>query len=225
MVKKGVRNETNQFYLEFKMKMLKSLLLLTIVLAAPVYFSACASNGQKVTSAGPSATDNEAKAQVVTKRGELAAQEKAKQEKIREAELERQRQEELERQRRESLAKQNEEARSSAFIDEQKTVHFDFNKFDVKPEDRDILSKNAEIIKTHPAVPVVISGNCDERGTQEYNLALGNARAVAAKKYLVSLGVDDSKISTISYGLEKPVDRGHNEKAWAKNRRDEFTKN
>ncbi len=68
-----------------------------------------------------------------------------------------------------------------------------------------------------------IEGNCDERGTVEYNLALGQKRADAAKAYLVNLGVDGKRLETVSYGKEKPVDPGHNEEAWAKNRRDHFT--
>ncbi len=77
-------------------------------------------------------------------------------------------------------------------------------------------------MKGHPG-KVRIEGNCDERGTVEYNLALGQKRADAAKAYLVNLGADPKKLETVSYGKEKPVDPGHNEAAWAKNRRDNFT--
>ena len=102
------------------------------------------------------------------------------------------------------------------------TIHFDFNKYDIKPEDGTILQANAKWIKAHKPGVVLIEGNCDERGTVEYNLALGERRAVAAEKYLMSLGIKKSELKTISYGKSKPVDPGHNEAAWAKNRRDDF---
>jgi peptidoglycan-associated lipoprotein len=79
-------------------------------------------------------------------------------------------------------------------------------------------------MKAYPEAAVVIEGHCDERGTVEYNLALGDKRAKAAKDYLVSLGVEAGQIFTISYGKERPVDSGHNEDAWAKNRRAEFVR-
>ena len=80
----------------------------------------------------------------------------------------------------------------------------------------------AAILATNSAVHVRVSGHCDERGSDEYNLALGNRRAASAKRYLVGKGVDGSRIETVSFGEERPVDPGHDETAWAKNRRDEF---
>ncbi len=100
-----------------------------------------------------------------------------------------------------------------------KDIHFDFDKYDVRPEDAQILKENANLLKKFPRVKVQIEGHCDERGTIEYNLALGQRRANSTKNYLVSLGVSADRISTISYGKEKPLDPGHNEEAWAKNRR------
>ncbi len=101
-----------------------------------------------------------------------------------------------------------------------KDIHFDFDKYDIGPQDALILQENAALLTKQPAVKVQIEGHCDERGTVEYNLALGERRANNAKKYLVSLGVSKDRISTISYGKERPLDPGHNEEAWAKNRRD-----
>ncbi len=101
-------------------------------------------------------------------------------------------------------------------------IHFDFDKYDIRPGDGEILKKDYEWFGAN-AGKVRIEGNCDERGTVEYNLVLGQKRADAAKRYLVGLGVDGSRLNTISYGKEKPVDPGHNEAAWAKNRRDHFT--
>lgn len=101
-------------------------------------------------------------------------------------------------------------------------VYFDFDKSDLRPDARATLEKNAEWIKNNPGVKIQIEGHCDERGTEEYNLALGERRANAVKNYLVSLGVDPDRLYTISYGEELPADPGHNEEAWAKNRRAHF---
>jgi peptidoglycan-associated lipoprotein len=103
-----------------------------------------------------------------------------------------------------------------------KDIHFDFDKYDIRPGDAEVLKGNAALLIKHPTVKIQIEGHCDERGTIEYNLALGERRANSAKKYLISLGMPADRISTISYGKEKPLDPGHNEEAWAKNRRDHF---
>jgi peptidoglycan-associated lipoprotein len=100
-----------------------------------------------------------------------------------------------------------------------KDVFFDFDKYDVRPQDIDILKQNAALLAKYPRVKIQIEGHCDERGTAQYNLALGERRANSTKQYLVSLGISVDRISTISYGEEKPLDPGHNEEAWAKNRR------
>ncbi|MDZ7343235.1 MAG: peptidoglycan-associated lipoprotein Pal [candidate division KSB1 bacterium] len=102
------------------------------------------------------------------------------------------------------------------------SVHFDFDKYDLKPMTREVLAEHAQALKQRPEVSVVIEGHCDERGTVEYNLALGDRRAKAVKDYLVWLGADPSRLTTVSYGKERPVDPRHNEEAWAKNRRAEF---
>jgi peptidoglycan-associated lipoprotein len=103
-----------------------------------------------------------------------------------------------------------------------KDVLFDFDKFSLKPEGRDTLKELAAWLTKNDGKSVLIEGNCDERGTTEYNLALGERRAKEAMKYLVELGVNAKTIKTISYGKERPVDPGHTEEAWAKNRRDHF---
>jgi peptidoglycan-associated lipoprotein len=102
------------------------------------------------------------------------------------------------------------------------TIYFDFDKYNLKPPAIKKLDKTADWLSKNPSVRIRIEGHCDERGTNEYNLALGDRRANSAKKYLVNLGISPERISTISYGEERPVDPGHNEAAWAKNRRDEF---
>ncbi len=101
-------------------------------------------------------------------------------------------------------------------------VNFDFDKYALTPQAREILKKHGDWLMKNTDYKVLIEGNCDERGTVEYNLALGERRAAEAKKYLVELGVADKRLSTISYGKERPLDPGHNEEAWAKNRRDHF---
>jgi peptidoglycan-associated lipoprotein len=100
-----------------------------------------------------------------------------------------------------------------------KDIYFDFDKYDVRPEDALILKENAALLNKYPSVKIQIEGHCDERGTNEYNLALGERRANSTKNYLVSLGISPDRISIISYGEEKPLDPGHGEEAWAKNRR------
>ena len=100
-----------------------------------------------------------------------------------------------------------------------KDIHFNFDKYDIRPEDVTILRENAALLKKYPNVKVQIEGHCDERGTIEYNLALGERRATSTKNYLVSLGISADRISTITFGKEKPLDPGHHEEAWAKNRR------
>ena len=101
-------------------------------------------------------------------------------------------------------------------------IYFDFDKAELKPEARAILVKKADWLRENPDYSVRIEGHCDERGTNEYNLALGERRASAAWRFLNALGVSGSRISTISYGEERPAFYGHNENAWSKNRRDEF---
>jgi peptidoglycan-associated lipoprotein len=102
-------------------------------------------------------------------------------------------------------------------------IHFAFDRFDLRPDAREILDMHAKWLTAHPEFIVRIEGNCDERGTVEYNMALGQRRAASAMKYLVDLGVGKNRLSTISYGKERPLDPGHDEEAWAKNRRDHFS--
>ncbi len=102
-------------------------------------------------------------------------------------------------------------------------VYFDFDSYVLSSAGRDALNKNAEyLLKKSVSVKIQIEGHCDERGSDEYNLALGEKRAKAALNYLVTLGVPADRLSFISYGKEKPADPGHDDAAWSKNRRDEF---
>jgi peptidoglycan-associated lipoprotein len=97
-------------------------------------------------------------------------------------------------------------------------VFFDFDQHDLQPAARRTVECWADYLKSHPRVSIVVEGNADERGTREYNLALGDRRANSVKNYLVALGVNARRVRTISYGKERPWVPGHNEAAWAKNR-------
>lgn len=101
-------------------------------------------------------------------------------------------------------------------------IRFAFDEASLSDEARAVLEKHALWLQTHRDLRVVIEGHCDERGTVEYNLALGDQRARAARDYLVSLGVAPERLTTVSYGKERPLDPGHTEEAWARNRRDHF---
>ncbi len=103
-----------------------------------------------------------------------------------------------------------------------KEIYFDFDKYDLRGDARDTLKGNADWLKTNPSIRVEIEGHCDDRGTNEYNLALGAKRAQAAKDYLVTLGISAERLSTISYGEELPVCKEPTEECWQKNRRDRF---
>lgn len=121
-----------------------------------------------------------------------------------------------------TAAKEFEMAKSE-FLSE--NIYFAFDKSNLDDMAQATLKKKAEFLKTYPDVYTTIEGNCDERGTAEYNLALGERRAESAKSFLVDLGVEAYRISTVSYGEERPVCTEHNEECWSKNRRDNFVIN
>ena len=102
------------------------------------------------------------------------------------------------------------------------SIYFDFDLWSIRDEQKEIMVKDAEWLKAEPQTRIRIEGNCDERGTSEYNLALGQKRAEAAKGFLTGLGIAENRMETISYGEERPKDPGHDEAAWAKNRRVDF---
>jgi peptidoglycan-associated lipoprotein len=97
-------------------------------------------------------------------------------------------------------------------------VFFGYDRFDLTPEARSVLERQAAWLRQYPNVRLLVAGNCDERGTREYNLALGARRAAAARDYLVSLGIDGGRVETVSYGKERPLDARANEEAWSVNR-------
>ena len=103
-----------------------------------------------------------------------------------------------------------------------RSVYFDYDASELTPGAQQDLRHNADVLMANPELAVRIEGNCDERGSDEYNLALGKRRAEAAMRFLVDLGIDGSRIGTVSYGEENPAESGSNEAAWARNRRDDF---
>jgi peptidoglycan-associated lipoprotein len=110
------------------------------------------------------------------------------------------------------------------FLKEVRDAYFDFNKADIRPDARAALSKTADFLKNYPQIKATIEGHCDERGSTEYNLALGDRRANAVKQYLVSLGISADRLSTVSFGKEKPFCTEHDESCWQQNRRGHFVK-
>ena len=129
---------------------------------------------------------------------------------------------EAERQARLRALEKEQRLRSEMRVFEAEHVYFDFDKSELKADARATLDKKAAWLRANSGYKVRIEGHCDERGTSEYNMALGERRANAAWKYLNALGVSGKRMYTISYGELMPADPGHNERAWAKNRRDEF---
>lgn len=101
-------------------------------------------------------------------------------------------------------------------------IHFGYNTYNIEPQDGSVLKQNASWLQSNPRTRVQVEGHCDERGSEEYNIALGAKRAQAAKDYLETLGVEGSRISTISYGKELPMCTDHDESCWQQNRRDHF---
>ena len=167
-----------------------------------------------------------AKKQVVSEPTVTAEEEDAE---ARRLAAERERQEALEEQRlreqglaEEAKARMQREARAARerFLDE--NIYFEFDKARLLPESKAVLRVKAEWLKANPEALAIIEGHCDERGTNEYNLALGDRRAQSAKTYLVDLGIAAERLTCISYGEERPLDPGHDEAAWARNRRAQF---
>jgi len=141
------------------------------------------------------------------------------------AEEERRRREEAERIQRQreadslaALSRSGEETRAALAT----MIHFDYDKADVRPDDAAILDTKIAILQANPGFRIRVHGHCDERGSDEYNLALGNRRATMVKQYLVNHGIDASRIETQSWGEERPIAQGATEEAWAQNRRAEF---
>ncbi|BBO79181.1 hypothetical protein DSCW_65980 [Desulfosarcina widdelii] len=189
------------------------ILALVLIVPAMLFTVSCA---KKTVSTEPSTTDATA-GDDAARQAELAKQ----------AELDRQKQLEEERLAAERAEQLKAEAMErdlmmakNRFLNE--NIYFDFDKSVLSYQAQELLKEKAMWMRANPDASVVIEGHCDERGTNAYNLALGERRAESAKTFLVNLGIFGARMTTISYGEERPVDMAHNEEAWAKNRRATF---
>jgi peptidoglycan-associated lipoprotein len=194
----------------------KGLVVLVLILCVGLLLTGCPK--KTVVKEEPSMRKAEEPVAEREKAAKLAAEQEAA--RIREEEAKKAKEKEFEK----SLVAKREPGIAGEVFESRllKDIHFDFDRYDIRPEDTQILKENAALLSKYPQVKVQVEGHCDERGTNEYNLALGERRASAAKKYLLSLGISTDRISSISYGEEKPLDTGHDEEAWAKNRRGHF---
>jgi len=190
-------------------------LSLLLVIPGLLVVSSCAKKTVKVDLPAQTQEDEAAK---------LAA-EKAKQEEIAQQNLARQQETAkqhalAEKRRQEEAEDRNIIAARNFFMNE--NIYFDFDKSDLKPEAQEVLKRKAEWLRNNPGESIIVEGHCDERGTNDYNLALGDRRAQSAKNFLIDLGIAESRLTRISYGEERPADPQHNKEAWTKNRRDQF---
>jgi peptidoglycan-associated lipoprotein len=192
----------------------KSFSILIVILCLGLIMAGCPK--KTVVKEEPSVTKSEEASRLEAERAAKEAKEKESA-RIKEEEAKKEREKEFEKS---LVAKKTPGIEGEVFESTLlKDIHFDFDKYDIRPGDTEILKENAALLIKHPNVKIQLEGHCDERGTIEYNLALGERRANSTKKYLISIGISTDRISTISYGKEKPLDPGHNEEAWAKNRR------
>lgn len=191
---------------------MKPLQMLTLtVIAAAAVAGACGGNPPPPPPPQPNA--------------DSIAMERARQDSMARADSIRRAMEEAERMRRQreadslaALARATEEVKGMLAT----MIHFDFDRSNIRAGDAAVLDSKIPLLQANPAVRIRISGHCDERGSDEYNLALGNRRAASAKRYLVNQGIDASRIDIVSYGEERPMAMGSDEEAWAQNRRAEF---
>jgi peptidoglycan-associated lipoprotein len=187
-------------------------LALFLILPGLLFTVSCAKQTVKTEEAAMTAPEETTQAQQEqTQQKEMASKQQADMEKQRAMEAEKLAMQEAQRQA--MLARQQFESEN---------IYFEFDSSALLTPAQDTLTRKAEYLRANPNTRVVIEGHCDERGTDEYNLALGDRRANSAKSFLVDLGVSPSRLTTISYGEERPLDPRHNEEAWAKNRRCEF---
>jgi len=180
--------------------------ILTLALLALVIFSFSACTKTKISSEPSTTTSAEEEAR-------QRAEEEARQKALREENLK-------EEHLSEQQAMERMETERSMF--ENEDISFEFDSIRLAPEAQEILTQKAAWLRKNPQATVIIEGHCDDRGTNEYNLALGEGRAQSARAFLLDLGIKESRLTAISYGEERPADRGQNEEAWAKNRRAHF---
>ncbi len=184
--------------------------ILPAALLAVAALAACQKKPEVAPTPAPPPIDSTAIKQHIA--DSLAAIAKAREDSIAQAAAE--------KARADSIARAEAQAKMHAALTAM--IHFDFNKSDLRPEDQAILDSKIPILLANPNLMLRIEGNTDERGSTEYNLALGQRRAATAKRYLTDHGIADSRLETVSYGEEKPLCTEHDEACWSQNRRDEF---
>jgi len=210
-----------------KKKLFTGVIALLFACVSLLFMTSCAQQKKQISEvSAPTTAEEKAREEAVTAEEKKAAEEAKRMEEKKEAVVEEKALTEEEKRERERRLKDIERAQQLAdeirrF--ESESIYFDFDKSDLKPPSRVTLKKKAEWLRMNAEYALRIEGHCDERGTNEYNLALGERRAHSAKRFMMALGISGDRISTISYGEERPADPAHNETAWHKNRRDEFT--
>ncbi len=201
----------------------KTFSIFVLVLCLGLFVTGCAKKKVAIDRGGPTRSEEASRLEA-----ERAAREAKEARELRERELARAREEEAKKAAEgafeKSLVAKKERGIEGEVFETKflKDIHFDFDKYEVRRGDEEILKENAAWLKKNPKAKVQVEGHCDERGTVEYNLALGERRANHTKQFLISFGIAPDRISTISYGKERPLDSGHDEDAWAKNRRVHF---
>jgi len=201
-------------------KSLKILLAVLMILAMGAVFG-CAKKTIRSEAVGytPSRVEpRPAEAESADKTAALEKEKKLSEENLREEAL---REKALrEKALQDELARKEAAAREAALkAAKLEPVYFDFDQWSIREDQKEIMVKNSQWLKANPHAKARLEGHCDERGTAEYNLALGQKRAEAVRAFLEGMGIPGQRMATISYGEERPVDAGHNEAAWAKNRR------
>jgi len=193
-------------------KMMTGMIVLAFICSSFLLMTSCAKKQIQVSEPVQPATQ-----EVKAEEGEAKAAEEAKSASEQEA------RDEAERQARLRDLKMAQKLADEIRNFEAENIYFAFDRSDLTDESKSALREKGNWLRANGDYSVNISGNCDERGTAEYNLALGERRAHAAKKFLMGLGISENRLATISYGEERPVDPGRNDEAWAKNRNDQFT--
>ena len=197
------------------MKSLKILVAVLMILAIGAVFG-CAKKTIRSDAVGytPSRVEpRPAEAESADKTAALEKEKRLSEENLREEAL-------REKALREEAARKEAAAREAALkADKLEPIYFEFDQWSIREDQKEVMVKNSQWLKANSNAKVRLEGHCDERGTAEYNLALGQKRAEAAKAFLEGLGISNQRMATISYGEERPMDAGHNEASWAKNRR------
>jgi peptidoglycan-associated lipoprotein len=203
----------------------KSFTILILVLCLGLFLAGCPKKRVAIYKEQPSVQKSEEARRLEAERAAKETREAREAQEAKERELARIKEEDAKlaqkRELEKSLVAKKEQGIEGEVFESKllKDIRFDYDKYDIRREDEGNLKENAAFLKKNPNMKVQVEGHCDERGTVEYNLALGERRANSTKRYLVSLGISADRISTISFGKERPLDPGHNEEAWAKNRR------